>query len=41
MSDYLSESQLAHLKRLLVAFFSLPYSTDLDGKEFMTESAIQ
>src|SRR6266581_4400571 len=36
MSDYLSQPQLAHLKRLLVAFFSLPYSTDLDGKDAET-----
>jgi hypothetical protein len=33
---YLAEPQLVHLKRLLVAFFSLPYSTDLDGKDAET-----
>ena len=36
MSDYLSKGQLSHLQRLLVAFFSLPYSTDLDGKDAET-----
>lgn len=36
MSDYVNKSQLALLKRLLTAFFTLPYSTDLDGKDAET-----
>lgn len=36
MSAYLNRSQLTLLKRLLKAFFSLPYSTDLDGKDAET-----
>ncbi len=33
---YLSEDQTALLTRLLKVFFSLPYSTDLDGKDCET-----
>lgn len=36
MSDYLNGSEFALLKRLLTVFFSLPYSTDLDGKDAET-----
>ena len=36
MSAYLNKTQFALLKRLLTAFFSLPYSTDLDGKDAET-----
>ena len=36
MSAYLNKSQFVLLKRLLTAFFSLPYSTDLDGKDAET-----
>jgi hypothetical protein len=36
---YLSDEQAAHLARLLRVFFSLPYSTDLDGKD--AESCIR
>ena len=36
MNAYLNKSQFALLKRLLTAFFSLPYSTDLDGKDAET-----
>jgi hypothetical protein len=36
VSDYLKSEQLSKLQELLRTFFSLPYSTDLDGKDAET-----